>query len=127
MTNDYQKRIDKFLWSVRIYKTRTIAAEECRKGRILIDDIPVKASRNVKPGERIHIKKPPVTYSYLIRQIPMSRVSAKIAGDFIEDLTSPEELKKLELTDSFFVKRDRGTGRPTKKERRILDNLRTDL
>jgi len=126
MPEENHKRIDKFLWSVRIFKTRALATEACKKGKILIDSIPVKASRLAKQGDILEIKKPPVVYSYIIRDFPKSRTSAKLISEFLQDITSPEELKKLEINESFFVKRDRGTGRPTKKDRRTIDNLRND-
>lgn len=126
MSEDSQKRIDKYLWAVRIFKTRAIATEACKKGKIIIDGSPVKASRQVKVGEILEIKKNPVLYSYIIKEFPKSRISAKLVNEYIQDITSPEELKKLEINESFFVKRDRGTGRPTKKERRTIDKLRHD-
>ena len=124
MPEDHKKRIDKYLWAVRIFKTRSLAADACKKGKIMIDGIPVKASRIVRTGERVEVKKAPVVYSYIVKDFPGSRISAKLVNDFIQDITSPEELRKTEMNESFFVKRDRGTGRPTKKERRIIDNLR---
>jgi ribosome-associated heat shock protein Hsp15 len=126
MPDDSLKRIDKFLWSVRVYKTRALATEACKKGKVLVDGVQVKASRLVKQGDKLEVKKPPVVYSYLIKDFPKSRVSAKLVNDFAQDITSPEELKKLEINESFFVKRDRGTGRPTKKDRRTIDNLREE-
>jgi len=111
---------------VRVYKTRALATEACRKGKVLIDGIPVKASRLVKQGDSIEIKKPPVVYAYSVKDFPKSRISAKLVNEYIQDITSPEELKKLEINESFFVKRDRGTGRPTKKDRRTIDNLRQE-
>jgi ribosome-associated heat shock protein Hsp15 len=124
MTNDKTPRIDKFLWSVRLFKTRSLAVDACRKGRITIGEIPVKPSRPVNAGEIIQVIKPPVNYSYKIIALPANRISAKLVPDYIEDLTSREELSKLENKDTFFIKRDRGTGRPTKKERRLIDKLK---
>ncbi|MGC9343855.1 MAG: RNA-binding S4 domain-containing protein [Bacteroidales bacterium] len=117
-------RADKFIWAVRLYKTRSLSADACKKGRIQIDDVEIKPSRSIKVGDVISVKKPPVNYSYRVIGIPKNRVSAKLVENFIEDLTPAEELEKLELGDSFFIKRDRGAGRPTKKERRIIDKLR---
>ncbi|MCF8379399.1 MAG: RNA-binding S4 domain-containing protein [Bacteroidales bacterium] len=119
-------RADKFLWAVRIFKTRAIAAEACKKGKVQISGMNIKASREIKPGECIEVRKAPVNYSYQVISIPNNRVSAKLVPDFIVDKTSEEELLKLTAGDSFFIKRDRGTGRPTKKDRRIIDNLRAD-
>jgi len=117
-------RIDKYLWAVRIYKTRTLATEACKKGRVTLDDAPVKASRMVSTGDVIEVKKMPVVYRYRILDPIEKRVGAKIVDQFMENITPEEELHKLELQDDFFVKRDRGAGRPTKKERRLLDDLR---
>jgi ribosome-associated heat shock protein Hsp15 len=121
-------RIDKFLWSVRIYKTRSIASEECRKGRIIINDVLVKPSRTVVKGELITVKKPPVNYSYRVIEPIENRVSAKLAEQFIEDLTPEAEKAKLNIRDSVgIIHRDKGTGRPTKKERRQIDRVKDDF
>jgi ribosome-associated heat shock protein Hsp15 len=118
-------RIDKFLWSVRIYKTRSIASDECRKGRILINDAQVKPSRTVLKNEIITVKKPPVIYSYKVLEPVENRVSAKLVAQFIEDLTSEEEKRKLDIRHAIgVVFREKGTGRPTKKERRLIDRIR---
>lgn len=117
-------RIDKYLWAVRIYKTRTLATEACRKGRITMDDAPAKPSRMVTMGDVIEVKKPPVVYSYRIKDPIEKRVGAKIVDQYVENITPEEEMQKLEMQDDFFVKRDRGAGRPTKKERRLLDDIR---
>jgi len=118
-------RIDKWLWAVRIYKTRTIAIDECKKGRVVINGVAVKPSRSIHVGELINIKKPPVVYTYKIKGILDRRVSAQVVKDYMEDMTSSEELNKLLIskTDINF-RRERGTGRPTKKERRSLDNFK---
>ncbi|HLN54933.1 MAG TPA: S4 domain-containing protein [Bacteroidales bacterium] len=121
-------RIDKFLWAARIYKTRSIASEECRKGRIFINDVQVKPSRVVAVNEVIIVKKPPVTYTYRVLEPSANRVSAKLVGKLIEDLTSDEEKLKLDIKQpSPGGYRPRGTGRPTKKERRLIDRLRDDI
>ena len=117
-------RIDKYLWAVRIYKTRTLATEACKKGRVTMNDAPVKASRMVTTGDVIEVKKMPVAYRYRILDPIEKRVGARIVDQYVENITPEEELHKLELQDDFFVKRDRGAGRPTKKERRLLDDLR---
>jgi ribosome-associated heat shock protein Hsp15 len=126
MAEDSEKRIDKFLWAIRVFKTRSLATEACKKGKILIEGIPVKASRLVKQNDKLDVKKPPVVYSYIVKDFPKSRVSAKLVPDFMQDITSPDELLKLEQNETFFVKRDRGTGRPTKKERRTIEKLREE-
>lgn len=121
-----ENRIDKFLWSIRIYKTRALATEACKKNRVLINDMSVKPSRAVAPGEIIQVKKPPVNYYYKVIEPIQKRVGAKLVADSMEDVTPQEELDKLKMKDDFFVTRDRGTGRPTKKDRRDLDSLRGD-
>ena len=117
-------RIDKYLWAVRVYKTRSLASEACRKGRVTIDEMPAKPSRMVKAGEEIQVKKMPIVYSYRILDPIEKRVGAKIADKHVKNITPEEELHKLKLQDDFYTKRDRGAGRPTKKERRLLDDLR---
>jgi ribosome-associated heat shock protein Hsp15 len=128
MTDKKEIRIDKFLWSVRIYKTRSIASDECRKGRIIINDIQVKPSRTVLKNEIITVKKPPVNYSYRVIELIENRVGAKLVSQFIEDLTPEEEKIKLELGQTGgMVYRDKGTGRPTKKERRQIDRIKDGI
>ena len=117
-------RIDKYLWAVRVYKTRSLASEACRKGRVMIDEMPAKPSRMVKAGEEIQVKKMPIVYSYQILDPIEKRVGAKIVNNYVKNITPEEELHKLKLQDDFYTKRDRGAGRPTKKERRLLDDLR---
>ena len=116
-------RIDKYLWAVRLYKTRTLATEACKKGRVSMDDMPAKPSRTVTAGDVIQVRKMPVVYSYRVKDPIEKRVGAKIVDQYVEDITPQEELQKLEMQDDFFVKRDRGAGRPTKKERRLLDDI----
>ncbi len=117
-------RIDKWLWAVRIFKTRTIASEACRKGRVLIGDTAVKPSRNVHVGEVIQVKKPPVTYSFRVVALSDRRMAAKMVPQYLENVTPMEQYELLELNRiSGFVDRQRGTGRPTKKERRDLDQF----
>ena len=116
-------RIDKYLWAVRLYKTRTLATEACKKGKVSVDDMPAKPSRTVSAGDVIEVKKMPVVYSYRVKDPIEKRVGAKIVDQYVENITSPEELQKLDLQDDFFIKRDRGAGRPTKKERRLLDDI----
>jgi ribosome-associated heat shock protein Hsp15 len=126
MAEGSQNRIDKYLWTVRIFKTRSLASEACKKGKVLIDNNPVKASRIVQPGDIIQVKKQPVNYLYSIVAIPKSRIAAKLVPDYMKDMTPEEELKKLSMQDDFFIKRDSGTGRPTKKERRLIDQFKSD-
>jgi ribosome-associated heat shock protein Hsp15 len=117
-------RIDKFLWAVRLYKTRSLAADACKKGRIIINNVQVKSSRIVAKGEIVIVKKLPVIYSYKIKDITGNRLSAKLVLNFIEDMTTADEKFKLNLTaNTWFGYREKGSGRPTKKERRVIDKL----
>ena len=116
-------RIDKYLWAVRLYKTRTLATEACKRGKVTVDDMPAKPSRTITAGDVIEIKKMPVIYSYRVKDPIEKRVGAKIVDQYMENITTLDELRKLEMQDDFFVKRDRGAGRPTKKERRLLDDI----
>ena len=127
MTDIKPVRIDKFLWSVRLYKTRSIASDECRKGRILINEIQVKPSRTIIRNEIIIVKKPPVNYTFRVIEPVENRVSAKIVNQFIEDLTTEGEKAKLDkLQVGGSGRRDKGTGRPTKKDRRLIDKLKEE-
>ena len=127
MEKQSEIRIDKFLWAVRIYKTRSIASDECRKGRILINNIQVKPSRTITKDEIIIVRKPPVNYTYHVIEPIENRVSAKLVSKFVEDLTPEEEKLKLDLSHSGATfHRDKGTGRPTKKERRLIDRFQDD-
>ena len=124
MLIDREVRVDKWLWAVRIFKTRSQATEACRKNRILIDDQPVKPSRTLKINDIVRVKRPPVIYSYRVLELLGKRLSAKAIQDFVENITPEEELDKLKIRDDFYIVRDKGAGRPTKKERRIIDKLR---
>lgn len=117
-------RIDKFLWCVRIFKTRSLAGEQVRSGKILLDDVPVKASREVKEGDKVVVKRHGFQQEFKILGWPKSRVAAKLVHNYIEEITPQEEVDKkefLQLARNF--SRQRGTGRPTKKERRDLDEF----
>jgi ribosome-associated heat shock protein Hsp15 len=117
-------RIDKWLWSVRVYATRSLATEECKKGRVTIGGIAVKPSRTVKVGETILVRKNPVTYTYRVVELLGKRVGAKLVPDYMQDLTPAEELKKLEDNQGgALFTRDRGAGRPTKKDRREIGRV----
>ncbi len=127
MSDNKTIRIDKFLWAVRLYKTRSIASDECRKGRIIIREVQVKPSRIILSDEIILVKKPPVNHTFRVIEPIENRVSAKIAGQFIEDLTPEAEKAKLVISKSGGTgQRQRGTGRPTKKERRLIDKFQKD-
>ncbi len=116
-------RIDKWLWAIRVFKTRGLAAEACKKGRIIINGMEVKPSREIKPGEIIFIRKLPVIYTIQVKELVHNRLPAQRVKDFAEDLTSPEELEKLKIKEDVFFKRDKGSGRPTKKDRRLMDDI----
>ncbi|MEN8117150.1 MAG: S4 domain-containing protein [Bacteroidota bacterium] len=117
-------RVDKWLWAVRIYKTRSQATEACKKGYVSIGELPVKASRFVQLGEIVKVRKAPVTKSFKILALAEKRMGAKLIVDFVEDVTPPEELEILEMQKHMrWSARDRGTGRPTKKDRRELDDF----
>ena len=117
-------RVDKWLWAVRIFKTRSQSTEACRKGHISIGNLPVKPSRAIQPGEIIQVRKSPVVRSFKVLALAEKRMSAKLIVDFLEDVTPPEELEILEMQKNMnWLARDRGTGRPTKKDRRDLDDF----
>ena len=121
-----EARIDKWLWASRIFKTRTIAAEACKKGRVSFNGTQVKPSRMIKPGEVIQVKKPPVTYSFKVLQAIEKRIGAKLVPEILENVTTPEQYELLEMSKiSGFVDRARGTGRPTKKDRRSMEEFIT--
>lgn len=114
-------RIDKWLWAVRLFKTRTLAVEACKKGRIMIQGTNIKPSRMIRVGDIIQIKKPPITYSFKVLDLSEKRMGAKLVPEFMEDATPQSEYDILELSKvSGFIDRDRGAGRPTKKDRRDL-------
>ena len=117
-----QARIDKWLWAARIFKTRSLAAGACKNGRVSIGNVNVKPSHMVKVGDMVSVRKPPITYSFKILQTIEQRVGAKLIPERYENVTTPDQYELLEMNRiSGFVDRARGTGRPTKKERRALD------
>ena len=123
-----EARIDKWLWAARIFKTRTIAADACKNGRVTIEGVNVKPSRMVKVGETVSVRKPPITYSFKILKTIEQRVGAKLLPEIYENVTAPEQYELLEMTrTSGFVDRARGTGRPTKKDRRSLDAFISEM
>jgi ribosome-associated heat shock protein Hsp15 len=128
MSGNDNIRIDKFLWAVRIFKTRSLASDACRKGKIIINNIQVKPSRIIATNETLVVKKVPLTYYFTIIKPIEKRVSAKLVHLYITDITPESEKTKLlnrELAG--FGYRERGTGRPTKRERRNIDRLKEDL
>ena len=117
-----EARIDKWLWAARIFKTRSIAADACKNGRVTIGGMNVKPSRPVKCGEVVSVRKPPITYSFRVLQCIEQRVGAKLVPEVYENVTDPKQYELLEMSRiSGFVDRQRGTGRPTKKDRRAMD------
>ena len=119
-----EARLDKWLWAARIFKTRTIAADACKNNRVRINDAAAKPARTVKEGDIVSVRKPPVTYTFRVKQAIEKRVGAKLIPDVLENITDPQQYEMLEMSRiSGFVDRARGTGRPTKKERRAIDDF----
>ncbi len=117
-----EARIDKWLWAARIYKTRSVAADACKNGRVTVGGANAKPSRMIKVGDTVSVRKSPVTYSFKVLQAIEQRVGAKLVPQVYENVTPADQYELLEMTRiSGFVDRARGTGRPTKKERRSLD------
>jgi ribosome-associated heat shock protein Hsp15 len=117
-----EARIDKWLWAASIFKTRSIAADACKNGRVMVNGTNVKPSRPLKVGETVHVKKPPVTYSFKVLKAIEQRVGAKLIPEIYENVTDPKQYEILEMSRiSGFVDRARGTGRPTKKDRRAME------
>ncbi|MCQ2084415.1 MAG: RNA-binding S4 domain-containing protein [Bacteroidaceae bacterium] len=122
-----EARIDKWLWSVRIFKTRTIAAEACKKGRISINGAQAKPSKTVREGDTVQVRKAPVTYSFKVLQAIENRVGAKLVPEMMENMTPQDQYELLEMNRiGGFVKRAAGLGRPTKKDRRDMDDFLQD-
>ncbi|MCR5395465.1 MAG: RNA-binding S4 domain-containing protein [Bacteroidales bacterium] len=119
-------RIDKWLWAVRIFKTRSIAADAIKLGRVTIGGQKVKASRTVHVGEIIDVRKPPITYSFKVLALTENRMGAKLVHGFMENVTRQEQLDLLQMNRiSGFIDRAKGLGRPTKKDRRDIDDFNT--
>ena len=117
-------RIDKYLWAIRAFKTRTEAADACKGGKVKVGDVNAKPSRDVEAGDILTVRKGIVTYTYRVIQPTEHRVGASLVPQLAENLTPEEELAKLKApVETFFVTRDRGTGRPTKKDRRDIERL----
>ena len=122
-----QARIDKWLWAVRIYKTRSIAAEACKKGHIMVRDKAVKPAFTIREGDIVQVKKSPITYSFKVLKCAENRVGTKLVPELMENVTPQEQYELLEMSRiSGFIDRARGTGRPTKKERRDMDSFMDD-
>ncbi|ALO16564.1 RNA-binding S4 domain-containing protein [Salinivirga cyanobacteriivorans] len=125
MSDSEAVRVDKWLWAVRVFKTRSQAAEACKKSRVLIDGDAVKPGKSINVGTIIDVKKPPLIHTYKVLALAEKRMGAKLVKDYMEDLTPEEELAKIDMMrfniDGY---RQRGKGRPTKKERRELDDFK---
>ncbi len=121
-------RIDKYIWAIRCFKSRSEAGEACNGGKVKLNGVSVKPSREIKPGDEICIRKGAVLYTFRVLELLEHRVGAALVPRYAENLTPQAELDKLHApVETFFVKRDRGAGRPTKKERRDLDALWDDF
>ena len=128
MDSSSEARIDKWLWAARIFKTRTIAAAACKKGQVSLGGVQLKASRTIKAGDVISVRKPPITYSFRVLQPIERRVGAKLIPEVLENVTTPDQYELLEMSKiSGFVGRAKGTGRPTKKDRRSLEDFQNEV
>ena len=122
-----EERIDKWLWCMRVFKTRSISTDACKKGRVTMNGIAVKPSRMVKPGDIIDVKKPPITYTFKVKAISGNRLGAKLVEEYLENLTPQSQYDILEMTRiSGFVDRNKGLGRPTKREGRELSRFKEE-
>lgn len=122
-----EARIDKWLWAVRLYKTRSMATDACRKGQVTMNGITMKPSKTIKENDIISVRKPPITYTFRVLKAIENRVGAKFVPEMLENITPKEQYDLLEMSKiSGFANRMRGTGRPTKKERRDLDEFLND-
>ena len=120
-------RVDKWLWAMRVFKTRTIATDACKKGRVSMGGSPVKPSRTVKEGDVIDVRKPPITYTFRVVRLTANRLGAKLVPDYLENLTPQSQYDLLEMTRiSGFVDRRKGLGRPTKRDGREISRFKED-
>lgn len=121
-------RIDKYLWAIRAYKTRSEAADACKGNKVRVGGVTAKPSRLIKVGDRIEVRKGPIQFTYVVKALIENRVGAKLVPDYAENLTPRTELDKMKApVETFFLSRERGMGRPTKKERRDIDALMEDF
>lgn len=122
-----EERIDKWLWAMRVFKTRTIATDACKKGRVSMGGAAVKPSRSVKAGDVIEVRKPPITYTFRVKAVTGNRLGAKLVPEYLENITPQSQYELLEMTRiSGFVDRRKGLGRPTKRDSRELARFRED-
>ena len=120
-------RVDKYLWAMRIYKTRSIAADACKNGRITMNGVQLKPSRTFHIGDAFSVRKGPVTFTYRVLNLTENRLGAKLVPEYMQDITPPDQLELLELARMAAQSgRDRGTGRPTKKDRRDIESFMSD-
>ncbi len=120
-------RIDKWLWAMRVFKTRTIATDACKKGRVMMGGAPVKPSRPIKEGDIIEVRKPPITYTFRVKATTQNRLGAKLVPDYLENITPQSQYDLLEMTKiSGFVDRRKGMGRPTKRDSREMSRFKED-
>lgn len=118
------ERIDKWLWAMRVFKTRSIATDACKKGRVTMSGMNVKPSRTIKVGDEISVKKPPVIYTFRVKALSENRLGAKLVPDYMENITSPEQYEILEMAKiSGFIDRRKGLGRPTKRDSRQINQF----
>lgn len=128
MTAVEEVRIDKYLWAIRVYKTRSEATDACKGGKVKLNGGDVKPARSVKAGDVVAARKGAVTYTYRVIRTIDKRQGAKLVPVYAENITPPEELARLRApVETFFLKRDRGAGRPTKKDRRQMEDLWDNL
>ncbi len=119
-----EQRIDKWLWATRIFKTRSIATDACKKGRVMVDGVTVKPSRTIKVGDTISVRKPPITYTYSVIGLIQNRVGAKLVPNYLKNITSPDQYELLEMVKiNGFIDRQKGLGRPTKKDGREISKF----
>lgn len=120
-------RVDKWIWAMRVFKTRTAATEACKKGRVSVGGVPVKPSRLVKEGDVVDVKKPPVTYSFRVKRVTQNRLGAKLVEDYLENITPRSQYELLEMARiSGFVDRQKGLGRPTKRDSREMNRFKEE-
>ena len=120
-----EERIDKWLWAMRVFKTRSISTDACKKGRVSVGGVAVKPSRTIKPGDVIDVRKPPITYTFRVVALSENRLGAKLVPEYLENLTPQSQYDILEMSRlSGFVNRQKGLGRPTKRDGRDLADFK---
>ena len=122
-----EARIDKWLWAVRLYKTRSMATDACKKGRVMMNGVSIKPSRAIKVNDVIDVKKPPITYTFRVLALTENRLGAKLVPDYLENITPQSQYELLEMTQiSGFVDRQKGLGRPTKRDAREMSKFKEE-